>query len=262
MMECMNILHAVILSVVEGITEFLPVSSTGHLILAGKLLGIKETEFVKTFEIFIQLGAIMAVVSLYWQKIIKRPQLIRPIIISFIPTGILGLVFYKIIKTYLLNSALLVVATLTIVGLLLIILEAWWKKHPAKSDKTMETLTIPQLITVGLFQSLAMVPGVSRSASTIVGGMFMGLSRVDAVEFSFLLAVPTMAAATGLDLVKSLHILTSGNLLTLAVGFVVSWIVAAIVIKAFIRFVKHATFTGFGVYRIIAAAVFWLTVGV
>ena len=253
----MNIFHTVILSIVEGITEFLPVSSTGHLILTSKLLGIPETEFVKTFEIFIQLGAIMAVVSLYFKKIMQKPQLLRPIIIAFIPTGILGLIFYKIIKTYLLGNDMIVVVSLAVVGLLLILIESWWKKHPAKTHKTMETLTVPQLVIVGLFQSVAMIPGVSRSASTIIGGMFMGMPRVEAVEFSFLLAVPTMAAATGLDLLKSIHVLTHGNLLLLAVGFIVSWIVAAFVIKAFIQFVKHKTFIGFGAYRIIAAAVYW-----
>ncbi len=256
----MNILQAIILSVVEGITEFLPVSSTGHLILVTKLLGIAETEFVKSFEIFIQLGAIMAVVSLYWQLIVKKPQLIKPLLIAFIPTGILGLVFYKIVKTYLLGNDVLVVVTLAGIGLVLIALEYYWKSHPPKSDKTSLTLSPMKLITIGLFQSLAMVPGVSRSASTIIGGMFMGLSRTDAVEFSFLLAVPTMAAATGLDLVKSVHTLTHGNLLILAVGFIVSWIVAAIVIRAFLNFVKHATFTGFGIYRVLAAAVYWLMI--
>lgn len=258
----MNIVHAIILSVVEGITEFLPVSSTGHLILATKLLGVPDTEFVKSFEIFIQLGAIMAVVSLYWKKLLTKPQLLRPLVIAFIPTGILGLIFYKLVKTYLLGNYLLVVVMLAGVGLVMIILEWYWKSHPPKSNKTTMTLSVPQLVTVGIFQSFAIVPGVSRAAATIIGGMFMGLSRTDAVEFSFLLAVPTMAAATGLDLIKSVHVLTHGNLIVLGVGFIVSWIVAALVIRVFINFVKHATFTGFGVYRIVAAAAFWLLVGI
>ena len=254
----MNIIHTIILAAIEGITEFLPVSSTGHLILVSKMLQIPESDFVKSFEIFIQLGAIMAVVSLYMKRLIKEPGLLRPTVIAFIPTGLLGVLFYKLIKTYLLSNDIVVVAALIVVGAVLIALERYWAAHPAGSSKTILTLNTKSLLTIGLFQSLSMVPGVSRSAATIVGGMLSGLKRKDAVEFSFFLAVPTMAAATGLDLLKSARSFTLPEISTLMLGFVISWITALFVIKAFIRFVAHATFTNFGIYRILAGLFYWV----
>lgn len=257
MMNVMEIIHVVFLSIIEGITEFLPVSSTGHLILASKLLGIPATEFTKSFDIFIQLGAIMAVVSLYFRRILGEPKIIKPIFIAFLPTGVLGVLLYKTIKTHLLNNDMVVVAALAGVGLVLIAIEWYWRAHPQKNTATLMTLSTKTLITIGLFQSFSMIPGVSRAGATIVGGMLSGLSRKDAVELSFLLAVPTMAAATGLDLLKNAHAFTPGELGILATGFVVSWITAFIVIKGFIRFVTKSTFTGFGIYRIIVAGIYW-----
>ncbi len=254
----MGIVQAIILAIVEGITEFLPVSSTGHLILTAKLLGVPTTEFSKSFEIFIQLGAIMAVVSLYWQRIIETPKLIKPLIISFIPTAIAGILLYKIVKTYLLGMDMLVVAMLAGVGAILIALEFYWKSHPAKTHKTALTLSPVQLVAIGIFQAFAIVPGVSRSAATIIGGMFMGLPRTEAVEFSFLLAVPTIAAAAGLDLIKSSKEIMNGNLVLLVVGFIVSWITALVIIKLFMHVVKKTTFIGFGIYRILVAFFYWL----
>lgn len=256
----MTTIQIIILSVIEGITEFLPVSSTGHLILASKLLGITATEFTKSFDIFIQLGAIMAVVSLYFRRVLAEPKIIKPIIMAFIPTGILGVLLYKTIKTYLLNNDMVVVAALAGVGLILIGLEWYWRRNPQKHTTTLTTLPVKTLITIGLFQAFSMVPGVSRAGATIVGGMLSGLSRKDAVELSFLLAVPTMAAATGLDLVKNAHTFTLSELGILAAGFILSWITAFVVIKGFIRFVTTSTFTGFGVYRIIIAAAYWMIV--
>lgn len=256
----MELLNAIILSVIEGITEFLPVSSTGHLILASKLLRIQPTEFTKSFDIFIQLGAIMAVVTLYVRRIVQNPKLIRSILIAFIPTGILGLVFYKIIKLYLLDNDMVVVAALASVGALLILLEKYWHHHAAKKEKSLDALSVKELLFIGLAQSCSMIPGVSRSAASIVGGMTMGLSRKNAVEFSFLLAVPTMAAATGLDLIKSAHSFTAYEIGLLAVGFIVSWITAFIVIKAFLRFVERQTFIPFGIYRIVVSILYLLSV--
>ncbi|MCL4199932.1 undecaprenyl-diphosphatase UppP [Patescibacteria group bacterium] len=256
----MDVLSTILLSVIEGITEFLPISSTGHLILASKLLRIEPTEFTKSFDIFIQLGAIMAVVALYIKRIVQHPKLIRSIIVAFIPTGILGLVFYKIIKLYLLDNDIIVVAALAGVGALLILLEKYWHRHTAKNEKTLETLSVKELFFIGLAQSCAMIPGVSRSAASIVGGMTMGLSRKNAVEFSFLLAVPTMAAATGLDLIQSAHSFTAYEIGLLATGFIVSWITAFIVIKAFIRFVERQTFIPFGIYRIVVSILYFLSV--
>lgn len=258
----MNIVHTILLSLIEGITEFLPISSTGHLILISKLLHVPQTEFVKSFEIFIQLGAIMAVATLYARRILREPKLIKPIIIAFLPTGILGVLFYKLIKTYLLSNDMVVVFALVGVGALLILLERHWRLNPPKQIKTFLTLDIKTLLTIGLFQSCSMVPGVSRAAATIIGGMISGLSRKDAVEFSFFLAVPTMAAATGLDLIKSAHGFSSPELGQLAIGFVVSWITALMVIKVFIRYVEKSTFTTFGIYRIAAGLLYWLIVSV
>ena len=258
----MNILQTVVLSIIEGITEFLPVSSTGHLILASTLLHIPETDFVKSFEIIIQLGAIMAVISLYFHRIFREPKLMKPIAIAFLPTGILGVLLYKPIKTYLLENEAVVVSALVGVGAVLILLERYWKTHPRKNTNTLLTLDTKSLLVIGLFQSCSMVPGVSRAAATIVGGMVSGLRRKDAVEFSFFLAVPTMAAATGLDLLKSAHSFSVSELGLLTIGFGISWMTALLVIKAFIRFVTHATFTNFGIYRIVIGVLYWAIISV
>lgn len=202
----------------------------------------------------------MAVATVYWKLILKNPRIIKPLLIAFIPTGILGILFYKLIKA-LFTADILVAVMLAGVGFILILLERYWKKHPITKNLTIMTLSTKQLLTIGLFQSLSMIPGVSRAAATIVGGMIMGLSRVDAVEFSFLLAVPTMAAATGLDLIKNIHVITQGgNVTILGVGFIISWIVALYVIQAFLKWVKHATFTSFGVYRICVSLLYVLIV--
>lgn len=252
----MTLIQAVILSVIEGITEFLPVSSTGHLILASKALGVVESEFAKSFNIFIQLGAIMAVVSLYFRSVMRKPGIIKPILISFLPTGVLGAVFYKPIKTYLLGNDILVVATLAAVGVLIILLERYRRLHPQRRLAPAGTLSVARLLMIGLFQSCSMIPGVSRSAATIIGGEAAGLSRKEAVEFSFLLAVPTMAAATGLDVLKSAHAFSGSEFALLVVGFMLSWVTAVLVIKGFVRFVETSTLTNFGIYRIVIALLY------
>jgi len=256
----MNTIQVVILAIIEGITEFLPVSSTGHLILASKLLGIQETDFTKSFDVFIQLGAIMAVVSLYFTRVLKEPKILKPILLAFIPTGILGILLYKTIKTHLLGNDMVVVIALAVVGAMLIGLEWYWKNNPKKQTATLTTLSPKALIAIGLCQSFSMIPGVSRAGATIVGGMLTGLSRKDAVELSFLLAVPTMTAAVGLDLLKSAHAFTPEQIGALALGFVLAWITAFVVIKGFIRYVTRSTFTGFGIYRIIVAGLYWAIV--
>jgi undecaprenyl-diphosphatase len=256
----MQIIHAVILGIVEGISEFLPISSTGHLILTSKLLSLKETEFLKTFEISIQLGAILSVVVLYWRKLLVEHEVIKKVLFAFLPTAIIGLIFYKIIKTYLLGNSLVVVWALFLGGLFLIIFELIYKKKKNKTtiDK-LEDISYKQSFLIGLSQSVAMIPGVSRSAATILGGLALGLSRTTIIEFSFLLAVPTMAAATGLDLLKTASSFSLNDVYLLTVGFVISFIVALFSIKFLLNFVKKYSFIGFGVYRIVIAIVFWLT---
>ena len=254
----MEFIHAVILGIVEGISEFLPVSSTGHLILAGRLMDLPPTEFLKSFDIAIQLGAILAVVFLYWKKLLCNMAIFKRVAVAFFPTAILGLVFYKMIKSFLLGSEQVVIWSLFFGGIFLIVFEL---VHKEKADATfeIEKLSYKKAVLIGVFQSIAMIPGVSRSAATIIGGLFLGMKRQAIVEFSFLLAVPTMAAATGLDLIKSAPDFTADELGLLAAGFLVSFVVAVAAVKFLLHFIKNHTFISFGIYRIaIAAAAFFI----
>lgn len=254
----MNLIHAVILSIVEGITEFLPVSSTGHLVLVSKLLAIPTTDFSKSFDIVIQLGAILAVVSLYWKTIIRKPKTIIPVMAAFMPTAIVGFILYKFIKGVLLSDTPVIIGSLAVGGIILLLIDRFIKKSQF-SDIT--RMSFRHAIIIGLGQSLAVVPGVSRSAATIVTALLLGWDKASAVEFSFLLAVPTIAAAAGLDAVKNVHALTT-NLPLLAVGLVGSWITALVAVRAFVGFVKTHSFAAFGWYRLIAAAMFWFLIRV
>lgn len=251
----MTIIQAIILSIVEGITEFLPISSTGHLILVSRLLNISQTDFVKSFEIFIQLGAILAVVVLYFQKIWNNKKSWGKIIAAFIPTGILGLIFYNFVKNNLLGNPYVVVISLFLGGIAILILEKIIAKRDA-SIHQIEDITYPKTIAIGTTQSLAMIPGVSRSLSTIFGGLLMGLNRSTATEFSFFLAIPTMFSATALDLIKSSYQFTTEQFLLLAVGFIFSFIFALLSVRFLINFVKKHSFRPFAYYRIILAIVF------
>lgn len=253
----MNFIQTLIMSAVEGITEFLPVSSTGHLTLTAQLLKINQTEFVKSFEIFIQLGSILAIVVLYFRSLSQNIKVWTLIIVAFIPTGVFGLILYKFIKHYLLGNSLVVVLMLFLGGLALIILE---KIHQEKENNIadIEKMTLTQAAAIGLIQSVSMIPGVSRAAATIFGGMLMGVKRKTAVEFSFLLAVPTMLAATLLDLVKSQFGFTVSEWFLLGVGFAGAFLTAMITVKFFLKYITTHTFIPFGVYRIILSVLFWL----
>ena len=252
----MNFFDAIVLGVVEGLTEFLPVSSTGHLILVSTLLGLKQTEFQKTFEVVIQLGSILAVVFLFYKRLFTDIELWKRIIVAFIPTGVLGFLLYKVIKGYLFNP--FVVATMLIIGGVVFILVEWWlKKHPPRySDE--DQIPYWKAFAIGLFQSLAMVPGTSRSGATIIGGLLLGLDRKTAAEFSFLLAVPTMLIATAYDVFKHRNELSLEHWELLALGFVSAFITAFIVVKWFLKFIKQHTFIPFGVYRIAVGILFFL----
>jgi undecaprenyl-diphosphatase len=260
----MNFLHVVILSLVEGLTEFLPISSTGHMILASKLLGIAETDFLKTFEIVIQLGAIGAVVVLYfnkfWKSLTTNFDLIKKLIVAFIPTAIVGFTLYPLIKNVLLGSSAITLWALFIGGVVLIMIEYFLRKKTINHKAYGIQPSYRQAFIIGTFQSLSVIPGVSRAAATIVGGLLSGLDRPTATEFSFLLAVPTMVAATGLDLFKSRNTLLSGNISMLVLGTVLSFIFAIFAVKFLINFVKKHDFTAFGIYRIILAILFWIFV--
>ena len=255
----MNFIQAILLSIVEGISEFLPISSTGHMILASDILKISQTSFVKDFEIVIQLGAIFAIVFLYWKSMSKNVEAWKKIIAAFIPTGIIGFLLFKIIKTYLLGNSLITVASLFLGGIALIFLELIYKEKEHHVDK-IENITYKNAVLIGICQSLAVIPGVSRSAATIVGALFLGTKRKAATEFSFLLAVPTMLAATGLDIVKSNFSYSFNEWLVLMTGFIGAFLVAVVVVKWFIKYVQTHTFIPFGVYRIIAAILFYFIV--
>ena len=250
----MGLLHVFILSIVEGITEFLPISSTGHLILASRLLGISTTNFTKTFEIVIQLGAILAIVVLYFKKFFQSIDIYKKLIVAFIPTAIVGFFLYPFIKEYLLGSSQVVVWSLFIGGIVIILFEKYHKPFKAHD------LTLKHYLLIGVFQSFSVIPGVSRAAATIIGGLVTGLNREKATEFSFLLAVPTMIAASALDIYKSRQIIMSGNLLTLFIGTLLSFIFALITVKFLIGYVKKHNFIAFGIYRIILALLFWILV--
>ncbi|MFA4872697.1 MAG: undecaprenyl-diphosphatase UppP [Patescibacteria group bacterium] len=253
----MTLLHSLILSLVEGITEFLPVSSTGHLIVAAKLLGLETTVFNTSFEIFIQLGAILAVVALYGKSFLRDRAAWQRVAAAFVPTALIGLALFKIIKETLLTDPRITVWALGIGGVALILFEWWHARRPQEARaETVAQLSWQKAMVVGLFQSLSIVPGVSRAAATIIGGLVMGWNRKTAVEFSFLLAAPTMLAASGLDLLKSGTSFSGQELSLLAAGFICSFSVALVVVKWFVRFIARHTFIPFGVYRILAALAF------
>lgn len=254
----MSYFHALILGIIEGVTEFLPISSTGHMILAGSALKIPTTDFLKSFEIIIQLGAILSVVVLYWKKFWEREVLAR-LIVAFIPTGILGLIFYKIIKKFLLANEPVVLWSLFLGGIFLIVFELVHKEKPEATEE-IKNISYKHAALLGVFQSIAMIPGVSRSAATIVGGLSMGLKRKTIVEFSFLLAVPTMLAASVLDLYKNASSFSVDQIGVLALGFVVAFLVAIGVIKWLLKYIRNHSFIGFGVYRIIIALLFWMII--
>jgi undecaprenyl-diphosphatase len=249
----LSIINSVILGIVEGLTEFLPVSSTAHLELANRVLNLAETEFTKSFDVIIQFGAILSVVVLYWNKFWNL-EAFKKLVVAFIPTGVIGLTLYKLIKGYLLGNMTVVLWTLLIGGMALLAFERW--KDHADTEVDFSEITYRKALLIGLFQCIAMIPGVSRSAATIVGGSLIGISKRTIVEFSFMLAVPTMLAASGLELLKS-HSALSGHFGVLAIGFVVSFVTAIIAIKSFLGFVKKYDFKAFGWYRIVLAIVFF-----
>lgn len=254
----MNLIEAFILGVVEGITEFLPISSTGHLILTNEILDIPPTEFVTSFGIAIQLGAILAVVVLYGWQLLSNTDLLKKVLVAFLPTAALGLIFYPIIKDYLLGNSTIVVWALIIGGVIIIIFEHY--HHPKMIGYEDETITYSQAFLIGLIQTIAFIPGVSRAAATIMGGLAVGLSRLSAARFSFLLAIPTMGAAVALDLSQNALAFTSGEYISLGVGFITAFLVALVSINYLMRYLEYHNFSIFGIYRIIIGLIFLLFV--
>lgn len=265
MSDIHSLLVAAILGVVEGLTEFLPVSSTGHMIIVGHLLGF-EGDTAETFEVVIQLGSILAVVVMFWRRLFgligihfgKQPHegtgkgrlTLGHIVLGMIPAVVLGLVFHDTIKSFF--NPVNVMYALVVGGLLLIAAECLKPKEPRAPG--LDDMTYRQAFMIGCFQCLALWPGFSRSGATISGGMLMGVSRYAASEFSFLLAVPMMMGATALDLYKSWSFLTVEDIPMFAVGFVTAFIVALIAIKTFLQLIKRISFIPFAIYRFIVAA--------
>jgi undecaprenyl-diphosphatase len=252
----MNLIESIIIAVVEGITEFLPVSSTGHMIIAERLMHVQETEFVKVFTVAIQLGAILSVIVLYWKKFFdfKKINFYLKLIVGVIPALAFGFLFNKKIDL-LLDSATTVAISLLIGGIVLLFIDKFFT-NPTVNEE--EEIKPKHALLIGFWQCIAMIPGVSRSAASIIGGMQQGLSRNLAAEFSFFLAVPTMLAATGYKLLKYYKEaagFSTEEIKMLAVGNVVAFIVALLAIKLFINFVKKYGFKIWGIYRIVLGIV-------
>jgi undecaprenyl-diphosphatase len=253
----MTLIQAIIIAIVEGLTEFLPVSSTGHMIIAQHLLGAPDDEFTKIFIITTQFAAILSVVLLYWKRFFQSLDFYFKLFVAFIPAVVLGLLLEDWIDS-LLESVTVVATTLLLGGIVLIFIDKYL------NPKNEAEITYPRALKIGLFQCLAMVPGVSRSAATIIGGMTQGLTRKQAAEFSFFLAVPTMFGASTLKLYKGLKdspdVFSSDNIFILIIGNIVAFVVAVIAIKGFIAILTKYGFKAFGYYRIILGAVLLLLI--
>ena len=259
----MNLTQTIILGIVEGITEFLPVSSTGHMIIAQKILSIESTDFVKAFTVNIQFGAILSVVVLYWKRFFQSFDFYWKLLIAVFPALVLGFLFSEKIDMLLENVAVVAVM-LVLGGVLMLFVDKWFKK--TNED---QSIGWKRALKIGFYQCIAMIPGVSRSMASIVGGMSTKLTRKNAAEFSFFLAVPTMAAASGYKLLKLFmdpvgKSMLSENLITLLIGNVVAFIVAMAAIKIFITFLTKYGFKAFGYYRIVVgvAIIILLLLGV
>lgn len=250
----MDTLQTIIIAIVEGLTEFLPVSSTGHMIIAQHLLGVESTDFVKAFTVIIQFGAILSVIVLYWKRFFQTWTFYLKLLAGFIPAAVLGLLFNDRIDE-MLESITVVSIMLVLGGVFMLFVDKWFTSSEAK-----ENVTYKNAFMIGLCQCVAIIPGVSRSMATIVGGMTQKLTRRAAAEFSFFLAVPTMAAATGYKLLK-LFLEPNGsqilldNMFTLILGNVVAFVVAMLAIKFFIEYVSKYGFKLFGWYRIIVGGI-------
>lgn len=246
----MTIFDSILLGIIEGFTEFLPISSTGHLIVASHFLGIDQTNVTKAYEVIIQFAAILAVIFNYKEKFtLKKIDLWTKVFIAFVPIGIVGFIFSHQIKE--LFSVNIVAIMFIVGGIIFLIVEKFFIKDETRLIEDVEKVTVKQSLVIGFAQVFALVPGTSRAGSTIIGALLVGLSRKASAEFSFLLAFPVMGAVTAYDLLKHYKEFSDANLTTLIIGFVVSFIVAYLTIKLFLKFLDNFTFVAFGVYRIL-----------
>jgi len=253
----MTLLHTIILGVVEGITEFLPISSTAHLIITSKILQLKQTEFLKLFEVFIQSGAILSVVFLYFNYLLKNKKVILKLFVSFLPTALIGYLFFNIIKDVFFESLWILTIAFFVVGLLFLLIENKIKKGKLNLKNKISDISYKHAFLIGLFQSFAVIPGVSRAGAVIISMLVMGYKRDESAIYSFLLAVPTIAAASIFDLYKNLNVLSSNvtNIQMLIIGFVVSFISAYFSVKWLIEYLKKNSLLIFGIYRIALAII-------
>ena len=247
----MTIFLALILGVVEGLTEFFPVSSTGHLIFLSQLFQIPETDSIKLFQVFIQFGAVLAILVLYWKDILRERKIISSAIVGFIPAMIVGFVLYKIIKDFLFGNLIVVGSALVIGGILIFIFEKYHASREVDESKIKDRIpNNKEAFIIGLAQALAVIPGTSRSLMTVLSGLSLGFKRERIVFFSFVLSIPTIGAASLYDLYKTSAVITSGDVLFLAVGFLSAFLVSLFVLKVFLGYVKNNSFKIFGFYRI------------
>ncbi|MDG0815924.1 undecaprenyl-diphosphate phosphatase [Bdellovibrio svalbardensis] len=249
----MSYLHSIILGIIEGITEFLPISSTGHMVIASSIMGINESDFTKAFEVIIQFGAILSVLVLYWRRFLPNWGFYKKLFVAFLPTAIIGFAAKHVVDQ-LLESVQVVAWSLILGGFVLVWSDKIFAHLTAVGRKTSD-LTYKDSVKLGLFQSIAMIPGVSRSGATIMGGLFLGMQKKEAAEFSFFLAVPTMAAATLYKLLKIYKTIQPEQIGILAMGTFVSFVVAMLAIKFFMGIVTKYGFRGFGYYRIVLGVV-------
>ena len=248
----MTLIQAIILGLVEGVTEFLPISSTAHLIIVGELMKLQQSEFINFFYVFIQSGAILAVVLLYWRMVLEHKDFALKIVISFIPTAVIGLLMRDIIKDVFFDSTALIGYSLITVGIVFIITEFFVKNGKLKLSKSITDMTYTEAFLIGAIQAAAIVPGVSRAGAVIIGMMFMKYKRSEAAIYSFLLAVPTIMGASVFDLYATdTSALTSSDILALATGFIVAFASALVVIKWLIGFLQRNTLNAFAIYRIV-----------
>jgi undecaprenyl-diphosphatase len=252
----MTLIQSIIIAIIEGITEFLPISSTGHMIIASTLMKINNDEFVKTFEICIQIGAIMAIMLMYVKKFLSGLNIYFKLMVAFLPTAIIGFLAYDIIKSYLFNP--IVVATSLILGGIILIFIDQKVENQQTTVLEIESISYKNAFLIGLFQCISMIPGVSRAAATIIGGIFNGLNKKQATEFSFLLAVPTMLAASSYDLLKTNIHFNSQEIMILGLGLVIAFVTAWMTVKFFLKFISHYGFKHFGYYRIVIGIIFLL----
>lgn len=255
-MDSLTIFTAVILAIVEAVTEFLPVSSVGHTILAATLLGVQQTPFVKSFILVLEFTSILSVIALYWRLLLNL-EILKRLIVGVIPTGIVGILLYRQFKDILLGNEQIVLWALLLGGIFLIIFEWRYKERTTYDD--VARIPYKHCLLIGLFQSLSVIPGLSRSTATITGGLVLGLRRQTIVLYSFLLAVPTLVGASGYDLMMSAYQFSSAEQNVLVAGGVTSFVVALLVIRLFLRYIRTKNFIPFGVYRILIVIVLYLT---